>query len=41
MKLRPVLENYTELLALNDQYLEATTVGDVGDLLELAAFGRR
>ena len=39
MKLRPVLENCTEPLALNDQYLEATTVGDVGELLELAALG--
>lgn len=41
MKLRQVLENCTELLALDDQYLEATAVGDVDELLELAACGRR
>ena len=41
MKLRQLLENCKELLALNDQYLEATAVGDVDELLELAAFGRR
>ena len=42
MKLRQLLENCMELLgALNDQYLEATAVGDVDELLELAAFGRR
>jgi len=36
-----VLEKCTELLALKDQNLEATTVGDVDELLEPAAFGRR
>jgi len=41
VKLRQVLENCTELLALDDQYLEATAVGDVDELLELAACGRR
>ena len=41
MKLRHVLENCTEVLALNDQYLKATAVGDVDELLELAACGRR
>ena len=41
VKLRRVLENCTEVLALNDQYLKATAVGDVDELLELAACGRR
>ena len=41
MNLCEVLEKCTEVLALNDQYREATAVGDVDELLEPAAFGRR
>ena len=37
MNVRQVLEKCTELLALNDQYLETTAVGDVDELLVLAA----
>ena len=41
MNVRQVLEKCTELLALNDQYLETTAVGNVDELLVLLACGLR
>ena len=41
MKLRQVIENCTELLAINDQYFEATAVDDVEKSIEQTLRGRR
>ena len=41
LRLRPVVENHTALMATNDQYLEVTAVGDVEKALRLGLRGIR
>ena len=41
LRLRPVVENHTALMATNDQYLEAAAVGDVEKFLMLDLRGIR